>query len=120
MRNSRTIPATVISFVLAAIAVLVLMIDGWPSREPDALCDLRAAELDGATLGLNTAVAGMASGTWTWWPTGLTCRYLRLDGGYLMVSPNPLLSIALVIAVVGVVIGITLLIISSISTAGAT
>ena len=101
-------------FALSVISAVILAGDAWLNRTPDSLCDIRAIDLDVSALGIDTTVAGGATGSWEWWPTGLTCRYLQTDGGFVTVPPTPLLSVVFVLLVLGLVAALTLLTVRSV------
>lgn len=103
------------SFAISIVSAVVLAADAWLNRTPDSLCDLRATELDVAALQIDTTVAAGATGAWEWWPTGLTCRYVQVGGGSVVVQPGPLLSVVLMLFILGFVAALTLLIVRSVA-----
>ncbi len=60
------------------------------SRNPDYSCLQAPGPFD-----LSKVVPEGGTGEWTWWPTGLTCRYPTKSGGQFVVGPAPVLSVAL-------------------------
>jgi hypothetical protein len=60
------------------------------SRNPGYSCLQSDGPFD-----LSKVVPEGGTGEWTWWPTGLTCRYPTKSGGQFVVGPAPVLSVAL-------------------------
>lgn len=102
-------------FIVSAVSAVVLAIDAWRHREISASCT--AAKLDTAALGIDTGHPEGITESWQWWPTGLSCHFPQIGGGYVTVPPGPLLSIVFLTFVAGFVAGLAVLVIRAVTRA---
>lgn len=99
-------PSITAGLALAVLAALVLSVEMWRFRNPALSCIEAEITLDADALEIDTMVPGGRTGEWVWWPTGLECTYPRIGGGWVEVSPGPLLSLVFLAGIAGVGIAV--------------
>ncbi|MEO6116866.1 MAG: hypothetical protein ABIP33_10820 [Pseudolysinimonas sp.] len=92
---------------IAVVGLLVVVAAWLATSNPDYSCQQGLwPDLQGTN-----AVFEGGVGHWSWAPVGLVCDFPTTSGGHLVTTPNPFLSIVLVIALVAMVLAIALLIV---------
>jgi len=93
-----------VATVVAVVGLLVVIAARLATPNPDYTCQQGLwPDLQGTS-----AVFEGGVGHWSWAPVGLICDFPTTSGRHLVTTPNPFLSIALVIAVVAVIFAIAL------------
>jgi len=106
-----------IAGVIALFGLVVLAIFAWLQRNPDYSCIERLTSLDSTALGIDPGSLGPISGSWSWWPTGVTCIYPSASNGVIAVGPPPGLTVLLVATLVALSLVIALVILGLIARA---
>jgi hypothetical protein len=94
--SRRTTPYGAITLLVVAIVTAIMLVSQWyPNRNPDYSClqTVPPGKLDGFLLEATT-------GSWSWWPTGLSCDYPTTTGGIVSAGPGVGLSLELALSVV--------------------
>lgn len=101
---------TAVVLLLGTFAILAIVLTTMWVRGLDAgyLCGrgLEPAPIDHLPVDVIPEGGG---GSWSWWPTGITCSFPTENGGRFLVHPNSSLSAVLVAAVVTGSAGVALL-----------
>jgi ABC-type Fe3+ transport system permease subunit len=90
----KTAPSAAITLLIVAIVTAIMLVSQWyPNRNPDYSC------LQTVPPGkLDSFHPEATTGSWSWWPTGLSCHYPTTTGGIVSAGPGIGLSIELALS----------------------
>lgn len=97
----------VVILVVSCALLLVVLANAYVHRNADYSCHLAPRPFNAEALGIDQSVE-QAYGFWSWWPTGLTCAYPRVGGGFVTAMPEPYIPIVFVAGLSGVAVGTVL------------
>jgi len=102
--DRRIAVAAAISLGCFVVLGIVLAVNWRQGLDADYMCQQFSHPLTASVIGEG------GRGSWSWWPTGITCSYPTEQGGRFVTTPDPSLSAVLVAAAVTALAGIALVV----------